>query len=45
MEEGRRRRVRRLAEALSRLPASERALLAHAAEILERVSAGGCKTR
>lgn len=45
MEEGRRRRVRRLAEELSRLPASDRALLAHAAAILERVSAGARKTR
>lgn len=44
MEEGRRRRVRRLAEDLARLPASERALLAQAADILERVSGGERKS-
>ncbi|MEX2272232.1 MAG: MarR family transcriptional regulator [Vicinamibacterales bacterium] len=40
MEEGRRRRVKRLAAELEALPAAERAVLEKAAAILERISAG-----
>ncbi len=40
MEEGRRRRVQRLAAELRDLPASERATLAKAAAILERLGGG-----
>jgi DNA-binding MarR family transcriptional regulator len=40
MEEGRRRRVKRLAEELAALPAGERATLEKAADILERISGG-----
>lgn len=40
MEEGRRRRVKRLATELQALPASERQVLVRAADILERLGGG-----
>ena len=41
MEEGRRRRIERLARELAELPAGDRATLRNAAEILERLAGGG----
>ncbi len=43
MAEGRRRRVVRLAEELSRLPAADRKLVARAVQVLERLFAGAAK--
>ena len=41
MEEGRRRRIDRLARELAGLPAADRATLRNAADILERLAGGG----
>jgi DNA-binding MarR family transcriptional regulator len=41
LRQGRRRRVARLAAALERLPASDQAVLGHAASLLERIVSGG----